>query len=252
MTENKTPPETLLEQHLKYLKLSFMREHHQDLAKQAAKKQWSHLDYLEQLAEQEAAQRRDRATERRIRMARFPVVKTIEEFNWSWPKNINRLQVQNLFRLQFIKDKSNVIFLGGVGLGKTHLASALGYAACLKGSTVLFTTAIDIINTLAAARAAGRMKQTLKKYTRPSILLMDEIGFLPIDKHGADLLFQVISLRYEQGPLVITSNRTFKDWPEIFNNDSTLTSAILDRLLHHAETVVIEGKSYRMKNKIES
>jgi DNA replication protein DnaC len=250
MTENNDP--TLLEQHLKYLKLSFMREHHQDVAKQAARKKWSHIHYLEQLALQEASQRRDRATERRIRAARFPVVKTLDAFSWSWPTVINRLQIQNLFRLQFVENKSNVIFLGGVGLGKTHLASALGYTACLKGNTVLFTTAIDIINTLAAAREAGRMKQLLKKYTRPSVLLMDEIGFLPIDKDGADLLFQVISLRYEQGAMVITSNRAFKDWPEIFNNDATLTSAILDRLLHHAETVLIEGNSYRMKDKIES
>ncbi len=196
--------------------------------------------------------RRDRSIERRIRLARFPVIKTLDQFNWSWAKKINRLQVQNLFRLKFIKDKSNIIFLGGVGLGKTHLASALGYAACLKGHSVMFATAIDVINTLAAAQAAGRMKQELKKYTRPALLILDELGFLPIDKAGADLLFQVISLRYEQGALVITSNRAFKDWPEIFNNDSTLTSAILDRLLHHAETVVIEGKSYRMKDQIES
>ncbi len=132
----------------------------------------------------------------------------MDEFNWSRPKKINRLQVQNLFRLQFIKNKSDVIFSGGVGPGKTHLASALGYAACLNGHTVLFTSAIDIINTLAAAKAAGRMKQDLKKYTRPSLLIMDEIGFLPIDWHGADLLFQVISLRYERGALVITSNRS--------------------------------------------
>jgi len=138
-----------------------------------------------------------------------------------------------------------------VGIGKTHLASALGYAACLEGHPVLFTTAIDVINTLSAAQAAGTMKQVLKKYTRPLLLILDELGFLPIDKAGADLLFQVISLRYEQGALVITSNRAFKDWPEIFNNDSTLTSAILDRLLHHAETILIEGKSYRMKEQIE-
>nr|CBX29509.1 hypothetical protein N47_J04900 [uncultured Desulfobacterium sp.] len=200
---------------------------------------WSHLDYFEKLADGEAAMRHDRAIQNRIRMARFPVIKTMDQFDWVWPKSINRLQVQNLFRLQFIGNKSNVIFLGGVGLGKTHLASALGYSACLNGNTVLFTTAIDIINTLSAAQFAGRMKQELKKYTRPALLLIDELGFLPIDKKGADLLFQVISLRYECGAIVITSNRAYKDWPEIFNNDSTLTSAILDRLLHHAETVII-------------
>jgi DNA replication protein DnaC len=252
MTDKKEPPPSQLIKNLKYLKLPFMREHHQDLATQASKKQWSHLDYLDKLADGESVFRRDRAIQRRIRQARFPVIKTLDEYNWVWPKNINRLQVQNLFRLEFVEKKSNVIFLGGVGLGKTHLATALCYSACLKGHRVLFATAVDVINTLSAAQTAGRLKQELNKYTRPNLLLIDELGFLPIDKTGADLLFQVISQRYEQGALVITSNRAFKDWPEIFNNDSTLTSAILDRLLHHAETVLVEGKSYRMKDKIES
>jgi len=240
-----------LDQHLKYLKLPFIRDNYHDLAAQAVRKNWAHVDYLDNLITGEAALRRDRSIERRIRMARFPLIKTLDQFNWSWPKKINRLQVQNLFRLNFVQDKSNVIFLAGVGLGKTHLASALGYAACLKNYTVLFATAIDLINTLAAANRQGRLKQELKKYTSPALVIIDELGFLPIDKKGADLLFQVISLRYERGALVITSNKAFKDWPEIFNNDATLTSAILDRLLHHAETVLIEGNSYRMKEQIE-
>lgn len=241
-----------IEGHLRYLKLPFMLEEHQKLAKEASEKQWSHLDYFEKLVDGEAALRQNRSTLRRIKMARFPVIKTLDQFDWTWPKRINRLQVQNLSRLQFVKDKTNAIFLGGVGLGKTHLAQALGYNACLKGHKVLFATGVDIINTLSAAKASGRLKQELKKYTQPSLLIIDELGFLPIDKTGADLLFQVISLRYEQGSIIITSNRAYKDWPEIFNNDSTLTSAILDRLLHHAETVVVEGKSYRMKEKIEA
>lgn len=240
-----------LEQNLRRLKLPFMLENHESLAKQAAQKHWSHSQYLTELVEGEAALRQDRSIQRRIRSARFPVIKTLDQFRWTWPKKINRLQVQNLFRLQFVHDKANIIILGGVGLGKTHLASALGYAACLQGIPVLFATAIDVINTLSAAQAAGRLKQELKKYTKPSLLILDELGYLPIDKAGADLLFQIISLRYEQGALIITSNRAFKDWPEIFNNDATLTSAILDRLLHHAETVLIEGKSYRMKDRIE-
>jgi DNA replication protein DnaC len=126
------------------------------------------------------------------------------------------------------------------------------YTACLAGKSVLLATAVDTINTLAAAQAASRLKVELKKYLAPSLLILDELGYLPIDKHGADLLFQVISMRYERGSTVITSNRAFKQWPEIFNNDSTLTSAILDRLLHHAETCVIEGKSYRMKDQLEA
>ena len=184
-------------------------------------------------------------------MARFPVIKTLDQFQWTWPKKINRPQVQHLFGLDFIDRKANGILLGGVGLGKTHLATALGYEACLRGYTVLFSTAVDVINTLSAAQAAGQLKNGLKTYLKPSLLVLDELGYLPIDKHGADLLFQIISCRYEKGAIVITSNRAYKDWPEIFNNDATLTSAILDRLLHHADTLVIEGKSYRMKEQIE-
>jgi DNA replication protein DnaC len=244
-------PLSELDQHLSYLKLPFMTQHYDELAKQAATQQWSHVDYLTTLTQGEADLRRDRATQNRIRQARFPVIKTLDQFRWDWPTVMNRMQVQNHFRLGFIKDKANVIYLGGVGLGKTHLATALGYTACLQGYSVLFTSAIDVINTLSVAKTSGRLKQDLKKYTKPSLLILDELGYLPIDKAGADLLFQVISLRYEQGSILITSNRAYKEWPKIFNNDSTLTSAILDRLLHHAETVVIEGKSFRMKGKIE-
>jgi len=233
------------------LKLPYIRENHETVAQLAARKQWTHVHYLSELIKQEDTLRKDRTIQRRIRMARFPVVKTLDQFNWSWPKKINRAQIQNLFRLKFIEDKSNVVFIGGVGLGKTHLASALGYQACLKGHTVMFASAIDAINHLISAQRAERLKQELKKYQKPSLLILDELGYLPIDKNGADLLFQIISQRYERGSIVITTNRVFKDWPEIFNNDSTLTSALLDRLLHHTEAVVIEGKSYRMKEVVE-
>jgi DNA replication protein DnaC len=256
MAESQHPPLTTTPSgdvvpHLTYLKLAFMAQHYAELAAQAAQHMWPHVDYLARLVEGEADVRRDRATKSRIRLARFPVIKILEQFRWDWPTRINRLQVQHQFHLEFIKAKANLIFLGGVGLGKTHLATALGYAACLQGYAVLFASAIDVINTLAAAKNAGRLKAELKKYTKPALLILDELGYLPIDKVGADLLFQVISLRYEQGAMVLTSNRAFKDWPKIFNNDSTLTAAILDRLLHHAETVVIEGKSFRMKDQIE-
>jgi DNA replication protein DnaC len=245
-------PMDALDEHLKYLKLPFIAEHYNEITRRAAKQEWSHLKLLQLLMEGETEFRKDRATQRRIKQARFPVIKTIDDFTWTWPKKINRMQVKNLFTLDFIKSKSNVIFLGGVGLGKTHLATALAHTACLSGVTVLFTTAIDVINVLSAAQAAGVFQKELKKYLKPSVLVLDELGYLPIDKHGADLLFQVISHRYEQGSIIISTNRAFKDWPEIFNNDATLTSAILDRVLHHAETVVIEGKSYRMKETVEA
>lgn len=237
--------------YLTYLKLSYFREYHQSLAKEAVEKNWTQLDFLSRLAEGETLRRKDRATQRRIQAARFPVIKTLEQFNWAWPKKINRAQVQNLFRLSFLKDKANVIFMGGAGLGKSHLAAALAYEGCLAGHTVLFTTAIDIVNTLVAAQSAHRLKAELKKYISPSIILVDELGYLPIDKAGADLLFQVFSQRYETGSTIVTTNQLYKNWAKVFNNDATLTSAVLDRLLHHAETVTIEGKSYRMKDQIE-
>ena len=247
---NKHAEERLLE-HLGYLKLTSIQENYEPEAETAAKKHLSHVEYLARLIEAEAALRQDRSIARRIRMARFPVIKTLDEFDWGWPKKINRLQIQNLFRLSFVEERANVIMVAGVGLGKTHLSIALGHAACLAGHSVLFASAIDIVNTLSAARKTGRLKDELKKYLRPSVLIVDELGYLPIDKTGADLLFQVISQRYEHGSIILTTNKRYKKWADIFNNDSTLTSAVLDRLLHHADTVVIEGKSYRMKDRIE-
>ena len=233
--------------HLSYLKLPFIRENYESAAKTAARKQWDHIRYLAELVEQESTLRRDRSIQRRIKLARFPVIKTMDRFDWSWPKKINQAQVKNLFRLKFIEEKSNVVLIGSVGVGKTHIATALGYQACLKNKTVLFTSTIDAVNNLIAAQHAGQLKQELKKYLKPSLLIMDELGYLPIDKNGADLLFQIISGRYERGSIIITTNRVFKEWPEIFNNDSTLTSALLDRLLHHTEAVLIEGESFRMR-----
>ena len=237
--------------YLRYLQLSYFREQHQALAREAAEKNWTPLDFLGHLVEGEALRRKDRATQRRLQAAHFPMIKTLEQFNWTWPKKINRAHVQNLFRLAFLKDKANVIFMGGAGLGKTHLATALAYEACLAGHTVLFTTAIDIVNTLAAAQATHRLKAELRKYLSPSLVVVDEPGYLPIDKTGADLLFQIFSQRYETGSTILTTNQAYKNWAKVFNNDATLTSAVLDRLLHHAETVVVEGRSYRMKDQIE-
>lgn len=153
--------------------------------------------------------------------------------------------------LDFVKQRGNVVFISGTGMGKSHLMTALGHAACQRGHSVLFTGAIEIINTLSAAHASGSIKRALHQYIKPAVLCVDELGYLPIDKFGADCLFQIISHRYERGATLITTNRTYKQWASIFNNDAVLTSALLDRLLHHAETVLIEGKSYRSKNKVE-
>lgn len=243
--------QTQLDVQLQRLHLQYIQSNYQTLARKAAEQQRSYLDYLAQLVEGEFTAREMRSIERRIKNARFPVRKTLDEFQWSWPKKINRLQVQNLFRLDFIGTCTNVVMIGNVGLGKTHLSIALGHAACTSGHSVLFTTAIDIINTLASAQSAGQLKREIRRYVKPAVLIVDELGYLPVDKHGADLLFQIISGRYERAPTVINTNRTYKHWAQIFNNDSTLTSAILDRIMHHVDTVIIEGKSFRMKDEVE-
>jgi DNA replication protein DnaC len=248
----KDPVDTVLEKQLDYLKLPYCQENFRSLAAEANTQHWTHLDYLARLVEGEAAARQDRAVLRRIKAARFPVIKTLDTFRWDWPKKINRLQIQDLFRLSFIDKKANVIFLGLCGLGKSHLATALGYAACQQGHSVLFANAIDVINTLSAAQSQGALKSQLRRYLSPQLLILDEVGYLPIDQRGADLLFQVISQRYERGSIAITSNKAFKQWPTIFNGESTITSAVLDRLLHHAETILIEGSSYRMKDRVET
>ena len=234
------------------LRLRYVAENYEPLAQQAAEKKWPHADYLQRLIEGECHRRQERALERRVQAARFPVCKTLDRFRWDWPSKINELQVKNLFRLGFLEKKTNVILVGPCGTGKTHLGLALGYEACQRGHSVLFTTAIDAINNLIAAQAAHRLKTELKKYIAPDLLCLDELGYLPLDKIGADLLFQIISQRYERGSIVLTTNKAYKLWSPIFNNDSGITSAILDRLLHHAETVPIEGKSYRAKDRKES
>jgi DNA replication protein DnaC len=244
-------PLSKLTEQLAELRLSFVQEHYQALADQAAREPWTPLEYLTRLIQGEHQRRQERALLRRIAAARFPLLKTLDQFDWNWPKKINRAQVQHLFGLSFLNEKASVVFVGGVGLGKSHLALALGHTACLQGHSVLFTTAVEAINTLIAAQAQYQLKTELKKFLSPTILVMDELGYLPIDKAGADLLFQIISGRYEKGSTIITTNQAYKHWARIFNNDATITSAVLDRLLHHAETVVIEGKSYRAKDQTE-
>ena len=153
-------------------------ENHEELAAEAARKGWSHHQFLQRLMEGEWTRLHGNRVARRIQQARFPVLKTLDQFDWNWPNKINRPQVQDLFRLGFLKDKGNVLLVSGVGLGKTHLATALGYAACQQDHSVLFTTAVDIVNTLAAAQATDRLKLQLKRYTRPEILIIDELGYL--------------------------------------------------------------------------
>ena len=220
---------------------------------QAERQQWSALEFATRLLGTAAEQRRQRSLERRLRDAHFRDGATLETFDWQFnAATIARGPIEELASCAFVRRHDNVIVVGQSGLGKSHLMTALGYAACQRGHSVLFTGAIDIINTLAAAHAAGGLKRALAAYVRPEVLCIDELGYLPIDKFGADCLFQIISHRYERGATLLTTNRIYKQWASIFNGDATLTSALLDRLLDHVETVVIEGKGYRGQTHAEA
>jgi len=243
--ENKT-----LQENLNYLKLPTILQNYESTAAQSARTNLSHMEFLNELIAQEAAERLARSVKRRLSQAHLPYNKTLDMFQWHHPQKINRQQIQHLFTLTFIAEKINPVFIALTGLGKTHLAIALAREACRKAHTVLFTTAAEMILKLKAAQQANQLIQELKKYTNPALLLIDQLGYFTIDDHGTELFFQVISNRYERASTILTSNRIFKDWHLIFNNDIMAASAILDRVLHHSEVIIIEGESYRLKDKI--
>jgi DNA replication protein DnaC len=241
------PDTRTLEAQLHYLKLPVIRRNALDLSRQAAREGWDPLRYLSRLIEMEARSRHDKAAARRVRAARFPVLKTLDNFDWHWPKKIARQAIESLLEGRFIESKENVILLGNPGLGKTHLATAIGYAAALAGRSVLFANTIEVVHRLQAAVATHSLPTALRQYTKPELLILDELGYLPLDQHGGDLLFQVVSTRYERGSILLTTNKVPAGWPGIFNNDAALASAILDRLSHHSHTLVLEGNSYRTR-----
>jgi DNA replication protein DnaC len=237
-----------LDAKLSHLKLHWMSKNVVDVMKKASEKKLSPTDALSSLIDGELQARAMKAAERRLRTARIPIHKSLTDFNWAWPESIDQDQVRELFRLDFIKNKRNAVFCGTVGLGKTHLLQALAVEACNKNFKVLFTLAIDMVNYLQAAATAGRLETALKRYVSPQTLMIDELGYLPIERAGADLFFQVISKRHENSSTIISTNKAYKDWATTFANDSAITSAILDRLTEHCATVLITGSSYRMRD----
>jgi DNA replication protein DnaC len=238
-------------QHLNELKLTQMIATYRETLDDAARKNNSMLEVLATLVSDEITARRQRALDRRIRQAKLPKRKSLEEYDFEFPKRIPKQKVLRLFDCEFIEQRKCAVLIGPTGTGKSHLLTALAFTACERGVSVRFTRVIDMINTLTTAQLNGTLERSLKSYVNPTLLLLDELGYLPIDKRGADLMFQVIAARYESGSIVITTNRPFRDWGKTFDVDNTLATAMIDRLMHHGEALVIQGDSYRTKDKSE-
>ena len=238
-------PQLLLDHHLKTLKLpTFLREYSK-VARQCAAEGLDHVQFLARLVELELIDRERRMIERRIKAARFPAVKSIDSFDFKAIPSLNKMRVLELARCEWIERRENVIALGPSGTGKTHVALGLGLAACQKGLAVGFTTAAALVHELMEARDERRLLRLQKQLVRHKLLIIDELGFVPLSKTGAELLFETISQRYEQGAILITSNLPFDEWTEIFGSER-LTGALLDRLTHHVNILEMNGESYRL------
>ena len=238
-------PKILLAHQLKLLKLpTFLREY-EKLARQCAAEGLDHIQFLARLVELELIDRERRTIERRIKAANFPAVKSLDSFDFKAIPKLNRMQVLELARCECIERRENVIALGPSGTGKTHISLGLGLHACQKGLSVGFTTAAALVNALMEARDERRLLRLHKQIAGYKLLIIDELGFVPLSKTGAELLFETISLRYERGSTLITSNLPFDEWTETFGTER-LTGALLDRLTHHVSILEMNGDSYRL------
>ena len=238
-----------LDRDLAELKLPVIAKSYREVLDEAAHKGSSFLEVLALLVGMEQAAREQRALERRTREVRLPKPKTLAEYDFKFPKRIPKAVILRLFDCDFIQQYGCAVLIGTTGTGKSHLLTALGYTAVERGYSVRHPRVVDMINHLTAAQINGSLGKTIRSYVRPSLLLLDELGYLPIDKRGADLLFQVVAARYEVGLIVISTNRPFREWGKLFDVDNTLATALIDRLMHHGERLVIEGPSFRMKDK---
>jgi DNA replication protein DnaC len=238
-----------LDRDLAELKLLEIAKNYREVLDEATRKGSSFLEVLAILIGLELTAREQRALERRMREARLPKPKTLAEFDFKFPKRIPKAVILRLFDCDFIERHECAVLIGPTGTGKSHLLTALGYRAAERGFSVRHTRVVDMINYLTAAQINGSLGKAIRSYVRPSLLLLDELGYLPIDKRGADLLFQVVAARYETGSIVISTNRTFKEWGTLFDEDNTLATALIDRLMHHGEAIVIDGRSFRMRDK---
>jgi DNA replication protein DnaC len=238
-------PQILLNHQLKKLKLPTILREYDKQARLCAAEGCDHVQFLARLVELELIDRERRMIERRIKAARFPATKSLDSFDFAAIPSLNKMQVQELARCEWIDRCENVIALGPSGTGKTHVALGLGLAACRKGLAVRFTTAAAIVHELMEARDERQLLRLQKQLVKQKLLIIDELGFVPLSKTGAELLFELISQRYERGSILITSNLPFDEWTETFGSER-LTGALLDRLTHHVSILEMNGDSYRL------
>jgi DNA replication protein DnaC len=236
--------------YLKRLRLPRVGEHLARVAQRAAEEDWSYEVFLTTLLETEVFARDQAALERRIRAARFPShSKTLETFDFTFQTSVKKQVMLHLASLRFIGLAHNVIFLGPPGTGKTHLSLALGLKACQAGYSVLFLSAVEMVTQLLEGEEQGTLSQVLGQLLKPELLIVDEVGYIPFGRPAANLFFQVVNGRYERGSTVLSSNRAFSGWGEIFGGDVVVAAAMIDRLVHHAEIISLKGASYRLKGK---